>query len=250
MHKQLFLDLETTGTRLHLHGIHQLAGEIVLDGKTVETFDLHPRPFDDDTLDYRALEMAGLTEEELWSRELTPVVAREKLTKLFEKHVDRFDPKDKFELVGYNVNFDDEFTRKWWKKTGDDFYGAWVYFPPKDVAQMVARVLGPDRGGLKSFKLENVIEYFGIETPEGKYHNAVFDIRATKLLHDLLEERFRVLPPVRSNMGNIGDAIRHYRYDYMDSPWDAATLADWLHENSGGFLSEEECEVLAKIETR
>lgn len=39
MKKLFFYDLETTGTNPGRHGIHQISGEIVIDGKTVETFD-------------------------------------------------------------------------------------------------------------------------------------------------------------------------------------------------------------------
>lgn len=42
--KIVFFDLETTGTNPGKHGIHQISGEIVIDGQTVEQFDFKVRP--------------------------------------------------------------------------------------------------------------------------------------------------------------------------------------------------------------
>ena len=35
--KVLFFDLETTGTLVNKHGIHQLSGSVVIDGETKES---------------------------------------------------------------------------------------------------------------------------------------------------------------------------------------------------------------------
>lgn len=37
--KVVFFDLETTGTLVNKHGIHQISGMIVIDGEVKETFD-------------------------------------------------------------------------------------------------------------------------------------------------------------------------------------------------------------------
>ena len=42
--KLLFFDLETTGTNPARNGIHQISGQIVIDGKKVEDFDFHVQP--------------------------------------------------------------------------------------------------------------------------------------------------------------------------------------------------------------
>lgn len=42
--KLLFFDLETTGTNPGRNGIHQISGQIVIDGKHVQDFDFHVRP--------------------------------------------------------------------------------------------------------------------------------------------------------------------------------------------------------------
>lgn len=42
--KVVFFDLETTGTLVNKHGIHQLSGEIIIDGVVKETFDFRVQP--------------------------------------------------------------------------------------------------------------------------------------------------------------------------------------------------------------
>lgn len=42
--KLLFFDLETTGTLVNKHGIHQISGAVVIDGEIKEKFNLHVQP--------------------------------------------------------------------------------------------------------------------------------------------------------------------------------------------------------------
>jgi DNA polymerase-3 subunit epsilon len=42
--KLFFFDLETTGVNPGKNGIHQISGEIVIDGKTMERFDFKVQP--------------------------------------------------------------------------------------------------------------------------------------------------------------------------------------------------------------
>lgn len=39
--KQIFYDLETTGTKYWRNGIHQLSGLVVIDGEVKEEFNFH-----------------------------------------------------------------------------------------------------------------------------------------------------------------------------------------------------------------
>lgn len=42
--KVLFFDLETTGTLVNRHGIHQISGMVVIDGEVRESFNFHVQP--------------------------------------------------------------------------------------------------------------------------------------------------------------------------------------------------------------
>ena len=63
--KLFFFDLETTGTNPARHGIHQISGEIVVDGETKESFDYHVRPNPKAQIDPAALQVAGVTEAQI-----------------------------------------------------------------------------------------------------------------------------------------------------------------------------------------
>lgn len=63
--KVLFFDLETTGTLVNKHGIHQLSGSVVIDGETKESFDLRVQPNPKAEITQEALDVAGVTKEQI-----------------------------------------------------------------------------------------------------------------------------------------------------------------------------------------
>jgi DNA polymerase-3 subunit epsilon len=63
--KVVFFDLETTGTLVNKHGIHQLSGEIIIDGEVKETFDFRVQPNPQALIEQEALDVAGVTKEQI-----------------------------------------------------------------------------------------------------------------------------------------------------------------------------------------
>lgn len=63
--KLLFFDLETTGTNPGRNGIHQISGSIVIDGKHIQDFDFHVQPNPKATIEDAALQVAGVTREQV-----------------------------------------------------------------------------------------------------------------------------------------------------------------------------------------
>lgn len=57
--KLLFFDLETTGVNPGKNGIHQISGEIVIDGVSKEQFDFHVQPNPRAIIEDEALKVAG-----------------------------------------------------------------------------------------------------------------------------------------------------------------------------------------------
>ena len=58
--KLVFFDLETTGVNPGKHGIHQISGQIVIDGDVKESFDFHVRPNPVAIIEDEALKVAGV----------------------------------------------------------------------------------------------------------------------------------------------------------------------------------------------
>lgn len=73
--KLLFFDLETTGTLVNRHGIHQISGMVVIDGNVMETFNFYVQPNPKADILKEALDVAGVTEEhgDLYEKYMTDV---------------------------------------------------------------------------------------------------------------------------------------------------------------------------------
>ncbi len=63
--KQLFYDLETTGTKYWRNSIHQLSGMVVVDGEVKEEFNFHVQPNPKAEIEDEALQIAGVTKEQV-----------------------------------------------------------------------------------------------------------------------------------------------------------------------------------------
>lgn len=178
--KAFFYDLETTGTNPGRNGIHQISGEIVIDGTTVETFDFKVQPNPKAQIEDAALEVGGVTREQIMAYPPMGQVYNQ-LVAMLGKYVNKFDPKDKFHLVGYNNrSFDDNFFRGFFLQNGDKYFGSWFWADSIDVLVLASMLLADHRHELQNFKLATVAEYLGIDTTAGKLHDAAFDIYVTK----------------------------------------------------------------------
>lgn len=59
--KLFFFDLETTGLNPAKNGIHQISGEIVIDGQTKESFDFKVQPNPKAVIEQQALDVCSVT---------------------------------------------------------------------------------------------------------------------------------------------------------------------------------------------
>lgn len=172
-----FLDCETTGLNPQLHGIIQIAGVIFNDSRSQE-FNFSCKPFPGDIIDQSALEVNGILKETIQSYQ-DPVFVLHQIRTIFRSFVDPYNKTEKIFLYGYNVRFDEDFLRLWWKKCGDNYYGSYFWFPPHCVMNMAAEHLKDSRHKMPNFKLNTVATQLGIEFKEDSLHDAMVDIRLT-----------------------------------------------------------------------
>lgn len=182
--KVLYFDTETTGTDPKKHSIIQLSGIIEIDGIVKEEFNFKCQPDNYDDIDYEALEVNGVTVEELKTFE-QPKETYSKLLEVLGKYVDKFDKFDKFYPAGHNVAFDIDFLAEFFKRRGDDFFGSWQNWRCIDSRLLAnflcyAGIIEPEH-----IKLSALCEYFKIDI---KAHDAMSDIRATRKLIQRLKE--------------------------------------------------------------
>lgn len=111
MSKLLFFDLETTGVKFWRNGIHQIGGIVDIDGQEAERFDIRLAPNPAATIEQEALDVAGVTLEQVQSYQPMEEGYRQ-LVGILSKYVNKFDKRDKMYLVGYNnAGFDNSFLR-------------------------------------------------------------------------------------------------------------------------------------------
>lgn len=177
--KQLFYDLETTGTMYWRNGIHQFSGMVVIDGEIKETFNYKVCPNPKADITEEALQVAGVSKEEILQYPPMQEVYSE-FVQMLGKYVDKYDKTDKFFLCGYNnASFDNQFLRAWFVQNGDNYFGSWFWSSAIDVMVLATQALMEMRSRMLNFKLCTVAQTFGIKIEEEKLHDAMYDIYLT-----------------------------------------------------------------------
>ncbi|MEC7753841.1 MAG: 3'-5' exonuclease [Bacteroidota bacterium] len=186
--KLFFFDVETTGTLYWKHGIHQLSGKIVIDGEEKERFDFKVRPNPKAVIEQQALDVSGVTKEQIMAYTPMEEVFKE-LIGMMSKYVDKWTSKKtgRFHLTGFNsTQFDNPFLKAWFAQNGESYFYSWFWYDSLDVMTMAALKFAPNRHSLNGFKLMNVAQYLGIQIEEDKLHDAMYDIDITEKCFNIL----------------------------------------------------------------
>lgn len=176
--KFCFIDVETTGTDPKKHGLVQLAGKFVVDGKVVEKFNINAAPFPGDVIEAEALAVTGLTEEIIRAYP-NPRESYRAFVRMLGQHCDKFKRSDKFQFVGYYADFDAGQVRSWFEKNNDQYFGSWFWMPVLDVAKLAGVRLMEKRHHMSDFRLLTVAKFLGLEVDPEKAHDADYDIDLT-----------------------------------------------------------------------
>lgn len=191
--KILFFDLETTGVLINKNGIHQISGCIVIDGVEKETFDFKVQPNPKAVIEQEALDVAGVTKEQILSYPPMDEIYS-KFINMLSKYVDKFNKKDKFFLAGYNnASFDNQFLRAWFLQNGDKYFGSWFWSNSLDVMILATPFLAEKRSQMENFKQGTVAKTLGIEVDETKLHDALYDIEVCMSIYNIISESNRTI---------------------------------------------------------
>lgn len=185
--KLLFFDLETTGTNPARHGIHQISGQVVIDGDVKEAFDFRVQPNPKAVIEDEALKVAGVTREQVLAYPPMTEVYRA-FVAMLGKHVDKYDRKDKFFLAGYNnAAFDNQFLREFFMQNVDNYFGSWFWSNSVDVMVLASQYLLDRRAEMENFKLSTVAKFLNIMVEDDSLHDAQYDIELTKKIYDIVK---------------------------------------------------------------
>jgi DNA polymerase-3 subunit epsilon len=183
---KMFFDLETTGLKTNKHGVHQISGYIEVDDIIVERFDFRVRPNPKAKIEQEAMDIGGVTEQQILAYPAMGAIYRDMLD-LLGRHVNRYEKKDKMWLVGFNNrSFDDQFFRAWFIQNGDDFFGSWFWSDSLDVIVLASQYLLKRRAKMPNFKLMSVAKELGIEVDETKLHDSSYDVYLTRKIYRIV----------------------------------------------------------------
>ncbi|MEG1554525.1 MAG: 3'-5' exonuclease [Rikenellaceae bacterium] len=170
--------------------MHQLSGEIVIDGEKKETFDLRVQNNPKAEIVQEALDVAGVTKEQILAY-LPMGEVYKQFTALLDKYVSKYDKKDKFFLAGYNnASFDNQFLRAWFLQNGDKYFGSYFWSNSIDVMVMATPFLAAYRPMMENFKQGTVAKALGIEVDDEKLHDALYDIKICRSIYDVVVTNF------------------------------------------------------------
>ena len=189
--KLLFFDLETTGVNPGKNGIHQISGMIEIDGIEQERFDFKVQPNPKAIIEQEALDVAGVTIEEVQAYPpMGEVYSR--FVSMLSKYVNKYDKTDKFFLVGYNnAAFDNQFLRGFFLQNGDSYFGSWFWANSIDVMVLASHHLASRRHEMVNFKLGTVAKFMGVDVDGESLHDAYYDIYLTREVYKLIANNYQ-----------------------------------------------------------
>jgi DNA polymerase III epsilon subunit-like protein len=188
--KILWFDVETGGLDSKTHPILEFAGlyeDTLIGDKSKAIFheyikyDKYPDGYKE------ACAINGLTEEILAEKGITPKEFYEKYLEFLGSKVDKHQKDDKMLLAGYNTDFDDGFNRQCFKNNGNQYYGSYFLNTRLNVMSTVAMAM---KNGILplmfNYKLETIARALQLKF---KPHSALDDIKITRIINNMLEEK-------------------------------------------------------------
>ena len=173
--KQIFIDVETTGTDPKIHCVWQIAFIIEVNGKEDCRHNFKTAPIPGSQYNDKALEVGNITAEEIKSFPDSYKTLRD-IKEVFKTYVDPYNKTDKMFFTAYNAEFDMKFLRSFFERQNDKYIGSWFWFPYIDTMTLAGKLLMVERSGMKDFKLGTVASMFGIEIDKSRLHDAMYDV--------------------------------------------------------------------------
>jgi DNA polymerase-3 subunit epsilon len=187
--KILFIDTETTGKLPEIHGIHQLAGIVEINGIVREEFDIRVKPHPICIINDHALEVSGVTREQVMAYGPADVGFL-KFFDIVSRHIDVSDPTDRFYACGYNAaRFDIPFAEKFITQNSTFDYRSIFRSAPLEVMSFVAQYCMNNDIFISSFAMGRVAKTLGIPIITSSLHEGLYDIRLTREIYEIVRPK-------------------------------------------------------------
>src|SRR6056297_2982279 len=138
--KQLFFDVETTGLDPVKNDIVQIAGYIYINGEQKESFNFFSKPINKRNITAGALRTMDKSREQLLKYPDSKKAYRNFIS-LLDKYIDKYNSKDKFQIIGHNISFDLDFLINWAQKNNDIYLGSYINYTYSFCTLSVYRAL-------------------------------------------------------------------------------------------------------------
>jgi DNA polymerase-3 subunit epsilon len=182
MSKLLFLDTETTGLDTNRCGVYQISGIVDINGVVKEEINLFCDIFEGDIIEEGAFERNKACLE-LLKTYPKPSKTFFSFIKVLRKYIDQYNKKDKFIMVAYSADFDGRVLRRFFEKNGNEYFGAFFFWPYLDIMQLATFFFQDERHGLEKFRQQDVAEQLGISVDEAKLHDGLYDVKLTREIY-------------------------------------------------------------------
>lgn len=185
--KEIYFDTETTGLNSKTSSIIQFAGYIRINKKVYEKFNFKIKPWEQINESMRkSTEIHGISIDEMMSYEDEKIVYP-KIVAMFDKYIDKYNPRDKLVPVGQNIKFDIDMLFQLFYRQGDKYLGSYLNFSKrKDLLPLIQTLRAMGKITLDNSKLETICKHFNVEF---RAHDAFDDIIATGKVFDILEKK-------------------------------------------------------------
>lgn len=188
MTKILFFDTETTGLDPKVNGMHQLAGEIVINDEVVDRFEFKINPFKGCVVNREALAVSNTSSLDFlrYNKEFQVSFM---LSDLLNRHLDYKNQQDKFFLAGWRApEFDVKFLQAFFERNYllKGVFDSYFWSNPIDVKTLATQYLIEKRPKMPHFHLVDVAKYIGVEIDESKLHSAAYDAYLCRRVYETL----------------------------------------------------------------
>lgn len=188
--KMIFFDVETTGLDPERHGIHQLAGDIVINDEVVDQFEYKVRPFDGCEIDDSALRISGANVLDFRRNHNKEFQVQYMMNAILRKYNPLFsivDSTDKFFLAGWRApEFDIKFLKAFFKRNASIEFDSVFWDSYIDVKSLAAQYFLKQRHEMESFSLAPVAKHLGIPVDESKLHSAAYDAYLCRKVYEIV----------------------------------------------------------------
>lgn len=189
MIKIIFFDTETTGLDSKIHGMHQLAGDIIIDHQLVDRFDYRINPFKECEIDKEALKISNTSCLD-FMRYNKEFQVQYMLNELATKHLNYADKTDKFFLAGWRApEFDVKFLQAFFNRNSSkEVYDSYFWSNPIDVKSLASQYLINERHKIVSFSLAPIARYLGVEVDESQLHKGSYDAYLCRKVYEIVTD--------------------------------------------------------------